>query len=100
MGSRLRNLKQKMKGVKLSDDKALGGTNRLTYKRIDVVFDRREWKDGNVLEINVRYTLFRWWRFQSVPECIRCHRNNYGDDLKMIKKLECVGHVLIGCAQG
>lgn len=81
MGSRLRNLKQKTKGVKLSDDKALGGANRLTYKRIDVVFDRREWKDGNsrrqrnFFEINVLYTLFRWWRFQSVPECIRCHRN-------------------------
>lgn len=35
MGTRSRNLKQKMKGVKLSDDKALGGANRLTDKRID-----------------------------------------------------------------
>lgn len=35
MGTRLRNLKQKMKGIKLSDDKPLGGAHRLTDKRID-----------------------------------------------------------------
>lgn len=35
MVTRLRNLKQKMKGVKLSDDKALGVANRLSDKRID-----------------------------------------------------------------
>lgn len=35
MGTRLRKLKQKLKGTKLSDAKPISGANRLTDKRID-----------------------------------------------------------------